>query len=222
MSGHIFIVYTLFRPLKYVFYYILQYDSLGGARGCCCHAGLTRREWRAVFHLTSTDEIPKHSRCPEGVDSWCFYKKALAEKRPPPSHKNMKIKLDLSESELKLVLGVYIDLTQPTLLSRCLKGRTQNKNESFHSKLWKRCLKTKFHGAQTTMFAFHMTVLEHNKGYIESSLLHEIFGGISESGTEVKLEKKRLQKSMEISLPRRKRSKISKDEKVEGYGGGKF
>ena len=32
----------------------------------------------------------------------------------------------------------------------------------------------------------------------------------------------RLQKSMEIFLPRRKRSKISQDEKVEGYGGGKF
>ena len=165
----------------------------------------THRSTQSLLHHTT--EIPKHSTCPEGVDSWCFYKKALAEKRPPPSHKDMTIKLHLSESELKLVLGVYIDLTQPTLLSRCLKGRTQNKNESFHSKLWKRCLKTKFHGAQTTMFAFHMSVLEHNKGYIESSLHHEIFGGISESGTEVKLEKKRLQKSMDISLPRRKRSR---------------
>ena len=134
----------------------------------------------------------------------------------------MKIELDFSESELKLVLGVYLDLTQPTLLSPCLKGRTQIKNEFFHSKLLKRCLKTKLHGAQTAMFAFHMSVLEHNKGYIDSSLHHEIFGGISESGTEVKLQKKRLQKSMGISLPRRKRSKISQDEKVEGYGGGNF
>ena len=165
----------------------------------------THRSTQSLLHHTT--EIPKHSTCPEGVDSWCFYKKALAEKRPPPSHKDMTIKLHLSESELKLVLGVYLNLTQPTILSRCLKGRTQNKNESFHSKLWKRCLKTKFHGAQTTMFAFHMSVLEHNKGYIESSLHHEIFGGISESGTEVKLEKKRLQKSMDISLPRRKRSR---------------
>ena len=52
----------------------------------------------------------------------------LAEKKPIPSHKNMKVKLDLSTSELKLVVGVYIDFTEPTLLSRCMKGRTQNKN----------------------------------------------------------------------------------------------
>ena len=175
-----------------------------------------------VFHLTSTDKTPKHSRCPEGKDSWCFYKKALAEKRPPPSHKDMKIKLDLSENELKLVLGVYLDLTEPTLLSRCLRGRTQNKNESFHSKVWKKCLKTKFHGAQVTRFAFHMSVLEHNQGYVTSSLHHEILGGVAEAGIETKLEKKRLQKSMKTSLPRRKRSRTSQDEKLEGYGGGKF
>ena len=52
----------------------------------------------------------------------------LAERKPIPSHKNMKVKLDLSTSELKLVVGVYIDFTEPTLLSRCMKGRTQNKN----------------------------------------------------------------------------------------------
>ena len=41
------------------------------------------------------------------------------------------------------VLRVYLNLTSTELLSRCVKKRTQNPNESLHSKLWRRCLKIK-------------------------------------------------------------------------------
>lgn len=69
---------------------------------------------------------------------------------------------DLSRSEMKRVVGINIDLTQSCLLSGCLKGRTQNKNEPFHRKLWKKCLKTKSHGCTSVRFAFHLSALEHN------------------------------------------------------------
>lgn len=56
----------------------------------------------------------------------------------------------------------------------------------------------------------------------KSSLHHEILGGISGCGTELKLLNEILQKSMEISLPRGKRSNPCRDETVEGYEGQKF
>ena len=32
--------------------------------------------WASLFHCMSTDEEPKHDRCPRGRDSWCFYNRA--------------------------------------------------------------------------------------------------------------------------------------------------
>ncbi|KAK3910283.1 Dextranase [Frankliniella fusca] len=47
----------------------------------------------AVFatleHCSSTDQKPKHSKCPKGEDSWCFYNKAKATKEHPKSHTEM-------------------------------------------------------------------------------------------------------------------------------------
>ena len=31
-----------------------------------------------LFHVSSTDETPKHQLCPDGENSWCFYKRAEA------------------------------------------------------------------------------------------------------------------------------------------------
>ena len=33
--------------------------------------------WASLFHSMSTDASPQHQQCPEGVDSKCFYQKAL-------------------------------------------------------------------------------------------------------------------------------------------------
>lgn len=42
--------------------------------------------WATLFHCISTDENPHHTRCPDGEDSWCFFKKAMAKKEQPGSH----------------------------------------------------------------------------------------------------------------------------------------
>ncbi|KAK8384226.1 hypothetical protein O3P69_009164 [Scylla paramamosain] len=46
--------------------------------------------------------------------------------------------------KLEYIKLVYRDLTAPHLLQRCLRGRTQNPNESLHSKVWQKCPKVKF------------------------------------------------------------------------------
>ncbi|GFT71819.1 uncharacterized protein TNCV_4588781 [Trichonephila clavipes] len=47
----------------------------------------------SLFHCSSTDKTPKHSKCPTGSTSWCFYQRALAKNENPMSHSLMKTKL---------------------------------------------------------------------------------------------------------------------------------
>ncbi|GFW45679.1 uncharacterized protein TNCV_3246161 [Trichonephila clavipes] len=59
----------------------------------------------SLFHCSSTDKTPKHSKCPTGSTSWCFYQRALAKNENPMSHSLMKTKL--SEQVLEKILPVY-------------------------------------------------------------------------------------------------------------------
>lgn len=55
------------------------------------NAEVTRqRIWATLFHCLSTDDNPRHSRCPPGEDSWCRWKKAEALVEPPPSHSDLR------------------------------------------------------------------------------------------------------------------------------------
>ncbi|GFS59943.1 uncharacterized protein TNCV_3957391 [Trichonephila clavipes] len=95
----------------------------------------------SLFHCSSTDKTPKHSKCPTGSTSWCFYQRALANNENPKSHSLMKTKL--SEQVLEKILPVYQRLVNDELLERCSAGKTQNANESIHSVIWKNCPKKK-------------------------------------------------------------------------------
>lgn len=66
---------------------------------------------------------------------------------------------------------VYEDLTKPDLLKRCLKGRTQNLNESLHSKSWAKCNKNKYYGYDRVKFVTQVATLDHTFVYREVSLL---------------------------------------------------
>ena len=98
----------------------------------------------AFIHVSSSDENPCHECCPPGENSWCFYNKTESLDHHLPSHETMKIKVSLSDDESKRVQEVYKSLTTDQLMSRCLKGRTQNANESVHSKIWSKKPKTNF------------------------------------------------------------------------------
>ena len=82
------------------------------------------------YHKISTDKKPQHKWCPTGVDSWCEWQKAKANKQnmkhfehPPALDPKVQIHL----------LPIYEDLTRDELLQRCLGGHTQNANECFNS-----------------------------------------------------------------------------------------
>ena len=40
--------------------------------------GMHRAVWATYYHVISTDERPQHDLCPDGIDTWCFYKQAVA------------------------------------------------------------------------------------------------------------------------------------------------
>ncbi|KAG0728328.1 hypothetical protein GWK47_032712 [Chionoecetes opilio] len=64
--------------------------------------------------------------------------------------------------------------THPTsrdILERCVRGLTQNANESFNSKIWSRARKAKFAGFKRLSFVAESAILNHNFGYQEASLM---------------------------------------------------
>lgn len=127
----------------------------------------------ALWHLTSTDAYPRHDWCSE---SWCFWKKAVNEdmqkkagKRNAspmrtPSHSVMKLRLSVNQEEYKKLESVYTRLSDDSLLNKCLKVKTQNPNESIHSRIWSLCPKVVSVSKGILDFAVAQSCLIYNKG----------------------------------------------------------
>ena len=125
---------------------------------------MLRQRILAIYaHARSKDAVPRHQSCSPGADSWCLVKRAEAAGEFPSSHETKK--LYLSGVSPDFLAKVFADLTETSLLSRCLRKETQNRNQSLHSKLWRKCLKIKFVYLQHTKFAASVSALEHNLGY---------------------------------------------------------
>ena len=122
-------------------------------------AGMMTACWAVYYHYISTDEDPQHDFCPDGADSWCKYQQALAIGQEPPSTHTL-IPADYREAVGK----VFEDLCDESLLSRCLLGATQNRNESFNSLIWARCSKTDFSGTSIVQIATSLAVMVFNGG----------------------------------------------------------
>lgn len=113
-----------------------------------------------LFHCASSKSNPMHRQCPLGVDSWCFFQRAIAkgtrvrEKYP-----------GLPEKVLSAVKPVYMELCSRELLSKCLHGKTQNANESFNGNIWQRVPKTVFVCLKTLRLGVYDSVIQFNDGF---------------------------------------------------------
>lgn len=135
--------------------------------------------WATYFHLTSTNNQHYHQFCPKGEDSWCFYHRATALQLPEEAKDHDKKRLYLAKipkEKLQYIKSVYKDLANPHLLKRCLKGATQNPNESIHAKVWNRCSKAKFCGHARLLFIVKHTAVEHNFGYEGANIISHLLG----------------------------------------------
>ena len=94
------------------------------------------------------------------------------------------------------------------ILERCVRGLTQNANESFHSKMWSRASKAKFAGFSRLSFVAQSAILNHNFGYQKACLL-----------TAFSIKSKALRRSLTAQEQERKRhSQAQKKPKREKKG----
>ena len=81
--------------------------------------------WASFLHCTSTNEKPQHQQYPDGPDSWCFFKRAIADGEQPPPHME-RVGTPLSADVVKAVKPIYDRMLDFNVLGRVKHGRTQN------------------------------------------------------------------------------------------------
>ena len=91
--------------------------------------------WPSLFHCISTDESPKHNRCPTGPDSWCFYQKDVASGSEILSH-GTTVTHPLTASVVQQMIPVYERMSDTNLLKWMERVNAQNPNECLHSIYW--------------------------------------------------------------------------------------
>ena len=179
---------------------------------------LRNRILAIYYHASSHDEEPRHGQCPIGENSWCWYQKAIAKNETPASHSSKHLYLSgLSKDLLVNILKIFIDLTSTSLLQRCLQVHTQNRNESLHSKLWRKCLKVKHAYLHRVVFAASVTALIHNAGPVHGSLLHSL-GLLTKESIQTKCNQVETIKKSRIV----KRKKFADEEPSTSYAPGGF
>ena len=196
---------------------------------------------KAIFatldHARSTDAKPRHTKCPIGTSSWCYYNRALPKKELPGPHKT-NLHTTLREDIVAEVMPVYQRLANDALLGRCLGGKTQNANESLHSTIWKRCPKIKFVSRRKIEIGAAEAIGNFNQGCWETLKRNMLAAGLSpESRTAKKaqlIDKKRVKKSVYkqdakqkhrrqvIKLATIRQEESSKAAEGNMYGSGQF
>ena len=106
-----------------------------------------------------------------------FYsKKNPTIKKPIPSvinhEKSFKVSIAFEKNspEWHKLKSKYEVLADEELLARCLTHKTQNPNESFHSRMWCLCPKQKYATLPVLRFAIAQAVLWSHKGYYHGGL----------------------------------------------------
>ena len=70
--------------------------------------GIYKATWAIFLHISATEEIHDHSYCPTGKDSWCKYSRGIVKNQLPPTHKLLRIPIDLAP----YVKPVFEDLSK--------------------------------------------------------------------------------------------------------------
>lgn len=168
--------------------------------------GMAKAIWASLFHRASTDEQPEHRFCPTGVSSWCGWQRQKAGADEVYRHHN-----SLPPAVVDTLKPIYRDLTTPNLLGRCLRGATQNQNESLNGLIWSFCPKDGFCGAAVVELAAHLAVACFNNGAVSMmAVLREVGCEVGEfTAAQLRREddervKKAARKAQEKEKKRRK------------------
>lgn len=109
--------------------------------------------WSTYCHVKSSNENVTHHMCPTDDTTWCKYQKALIENKTYDHNKHFH----LPEVVMLKIKSIFGSLAKPELLSKCLKGKSQNPNESLN--------KRTFVQLPTLKFGAYDAVLSFNEGF---------------------------------------------------------
>lgn len=128
--------------------------------------------WALYYHVQSTDENPTHQLCPKDSETWCKYQKAVLEKKVYRHQDHFH----LPEAVMLKIKPVFKSLSDPELLGKCLKGKSQNPNESLNNVIWSRIPKRTFVTLPVLRFGAYEAVLSFNDGNISRCKVFEELG----------------------------------------------
>ena len=110
--------------------------------GCTIYH-LKKAIWAVLFHFSEICDLEtKHRMCSSPSDSWYQADKINGTN-------SYEENIGLSTSVKKKRYPTFIDLSNDSLLQKCLHGKTQNNTESTNEVIWKRCPKDIFLGLIT-------------------------------------------------------------------------
>lgn len=139
---------------------IQNYYGLAIRRNCTVSVeNMHKAIWAEYFHILSSNEDPQHELCDE---TWCKYRLAIKNKEHYDHNQHFHLPPDV----MSFIKPVFRDLSDKNLLARCLKGQTQNQNESFNSVVWNHIPKTTFVHLRTLKLGINMAVCSFNDGGI--------------------------------------------------------
>ncbi|GBN04481.1 hypothetical protein AVEN_129694-1 [Araneus ventricosus] len=116
--------------------------------------------WAIWMHFVSTDADPQHHFCPTGENSWCKYNQAKFKN----SLEKFKHKSSVPRAVMDMIKPIFKALSNPTLLKRCLGGKTQNTNESLNSLIWNFCSKNTNSSRKIAQIATNLACISYNNG----------------------------------------------------------
>ena len=77
---------------------------------------------------------------------------------------------------MKELQPIFDQLSDESLLSRCLRGLSQNQNESVNAQLWSRCSKTMFTGVRRVRIAVCETIAVFITGAANKAIMMDMCG----------------------------------------------
>ena len=131
--------------------------------------GMKKGVLAALFHVASSKRDNYHTAyCPPGENSWCKFQrdKSLGTSmyKPGPG---------LPQAVIKHVKPIFNELSQESLLRKCLHGKTQNQNECYNGLIWGRLPKTTYVSLTQLRFGSYDAVAHFNIGQKSSLLIYE-------------------------------------------------
>ena len=113
-----------------------------------------------LYHCSEAPTVElRHQMCPRTDISWCKYQ---ADQINGTS--NYKYKPGIPIVIRDKIIPIFKELSNDSLLRKCLHGKTQNNNESINGVIWKRCPKDVFVGRNTLEIAVASAVISFNDG----------------------------------------------------------